>query len=107
MSPHGSPWDASTPGTCCRMVISSLAVLALITRRCGAAAAGVNFPEPLLAPAMAWYTLAICTALTATPWPNDSVYRSSPHHLDGGFSRPALSPGSPSPDGEPSPKARK
>src|SRR5580693_10740440 len=53
---------------------------------------GVTRTPPL---AIVAYTLAIWTAVTATPWPNDRVYRSSPHHLDVGYRMPLLCAGRP------------
>jgi len=55
--------------------------------------------------AMVAYTLAICTAVAATPWPKDIVYRSSPHHWLGGYRIPLLVAGRFSPLGWPMPKA--
>ena len=51
--------------------------------------------------------LAICTAVTETPWPKASVYRSCPQYRDSGTSRPRLVFGSGSPLGAPIPNARK
>src|SRR5215469_13259870 len=105
MIPHGWLASWSTAGTCCRIEISSRAVFALITRRDGDGGDGVTTPSELTVPstsvgctrtpslAIVAYTLAICTALTARPWPNDSVYRSSPAHRDGGGRMPSVSPG--------------
>src|SRR5215469_9856918 len=101
------------------MAISSRAVVARRTRWPGAGGAGTNRPPAAVVPAtmvggtltpplaMVAYTLAICTAVVATPWPKASVYRWSPHHFDGGASRPWLLPGSGSPVGTPIPNARK
>src|ERR1700735_5528855 len=119
MIPHGSLASSSTAGTCCSAPIRALAVLAWITRRDEDAAAGWYLPALLVVPwtrvgwtrtpplAMVEYTLAICTASASTPWPNDSVYRSFPHHTDGAGRMPLVSPGRSSPVTDPSPNARR
>src|ERR1700761_329442 len=119
MIPHGSLASSSTAGTCCIAAIRLLAVLGWMTRRVGDAAAAWYLPELLVAPwtrvgwtrtpplAMVEYTLAICTASASTPWPNDSVYRSLPHHEDGAGKMPWLSPGRFRPVTEPRPKLRR
>src|SRR5215831_16457483 len=100
------------------MPMSSDAVEALITRRVCGRGAGVKCPPGLVVPAtmvgdtriprlaMAAYTPAICTAVAATPWPNARVYRSFPHHFDGGGSWPWLVLGSGRPVGTPTPNFR-
>src|SRR5271166_6726142 len=100
MIPHGWLPAASTAGTCCRICSRSWAVLAWMTRRDGDGAAGTYFPEALVVPSIrvGWtrtpplaivaYTSAICSAVTATPCPNDSVYLVSAAHWDTGGSRP-------------------
>src|ERR1700742_1567044 len=103
MMPHGSLASWSTAGTCWSAAIRLLAVLALMTRRDEDGAACWYLPALLVVPctrggaartpslAMVEYTLAICTALTSTPWPNDSVTRSFPHHADGDGRMPLVS----------------
>ena len=78
------------------MSISWCAVLAWMTRWLAAFRAGTYWPLVLVVPAtmvgatrtppfaIVAYTLAICTAVTATPWPNAIVYRVSPDHCDTG-----------------------
>src|SRR6266568_4361424 len=99
MSPQGA-LGASTTGTCSRMSSSSRAVLGWMTRCDGDGAAAVYFPAELVVPwirvgctrtpplAIVAYTSAIWRAVTATPCPNDSVYRVSPYHFDTGGSSP-------------------
>src|ERR1700760_2793286 len=119
MIPHGSLASSSTAGTCCMAAIRLLAVLALITRRVGDAAAALYLPELVVEPwtrlgwtrtpplAMGEDTAAICTASASTPCPNDRVYRSLPHHEDTLGKMPWLSPGRFSPVTEPRPKFRR
>src|ERR1700690_416450 len=117
MMPHGSLASSSTAGTCCRAPMRLRAVLAWMTRRDGEAGAGLYVPALPVVPAtrVGWtrtpwfaivaYTLAIWTAFTSTPWPNESVYRSSPHHADGEGRMPGDSPGRFRPVGESIPNA--
>ena len=123
MSPHRWFAALSTAGTCCRIEISSLAVFGWMTLFDGDGLAWTYWPAALYVPAISvgWtrtpllaivaYTLAICTALTETPWPYDRVYRSSPAHCDGGgraldrYVALGSSPGRPRPVGWPSPNA--
>ena len=71
-----------------------------MTRCDGDGAAAVYFPAALVVPStrVGWtrtpplaivaYTSAICSAVTATPCPNDSVYLVSAAHWETGGSRP-------------------
>src|SRR5450755_827089 len=105
MMPHGSLASSSTAGTCCRAPMRLRAVLAWMTRRDSGAGAGVYLAALVVVPATRFggtrtpgcaiveYPLAIWTAFTSTPWPNESVYRSSPHHADGEGRMPCDSPG--------------
>src|SRR5215470_11893584 len=119
MRPHGWLPAALMTGTCCRICSSSVAVLALMTRRDGDGLAGVYFPAELVVPwisvgctrtpplAIVAYTSAICIAVTATPCPNESVYRVTLDHCDTGGRSPPLSLGRPTPVGWPRPNARR
>src|SRR5712691_5180623 len=115
MTPHGSPPPTSIMGTCWSMRISSCAVFAVSTRLRRGRGDGTNLPPDPVVPAtidgwtripllaMVAYTLAIWTALTATPCPNESVYLVSPYHFDGRISRPEVWPGRSRPVGDPMP----
>src|SRR5256885_16435043 len=106
-------------GTCSRMSSSSRAVVVLMTRRDGGGAAAVYLPAELVVPwirvgwirtppfAIVAYTSAICSAVTATPCPNDSVYRVSPYQSETGGRSPSVSFGRPMPVGWPRPNARR
>src|ERR1700743_11469 len=81
MSPQRWFAWSSTPGTCCRIETSSLAVFGWMTLVDGDGLAGTSWSAALYVPAMSvgWtrtpllaivaYTLAICTALTEMPCP--------------------------------------
>src|ERR1035438_9404414 len=117
MIPQGWSPAWSIAGTCCRICSSSCAVLAWMTRFDGDGAAGVYLPAELVVPStrVGWtrtpplaivaYTSAIWIAVTATPCPNDSVYRVSGYQLDGAGRSPVVSAGSPMPVGWPRPNA--
>src|SRR5207245_8903109 len=108
-----TPVPVATAYASIRVIIS--AVEADTTRRVFGAAAAWNRPSEPTVPwtrrgsthtpplAMVAYTDAICSGVTASPWPKAIVARLTPDHDSTGGRMPADSPGYPRPVVRPNP----